>query len=151
MQPDKECSETSQAGTTPGPPRRLSNEEKEALIRRFNEGVLLSNLLPFMAPGGITVTEIDCLCVTCGQAIAGTHVSVIQSEFPPGVTTFDCIGVCAPCRAVSKFLYRFRSNGVIETLVGHRWVIKQWKKEQRRWWDLAGRIIAGLRSNSRPS
>lgn len=44
------------------------------------------------------------------------------------------MGICVDCRCLTRFLFRFRDDGTMDSLVGHQW--KQFQfQDDRTWWQ----------------
>lgn len=113
--------------------RPIRQEERD----RFAKESPVSSLLPLLLPDGVTVCELTGDCIQCGKPIREDLFRGSFSEIG-GVVTLEAQGNCLDCQLVTRFRWRFRPDGTIDSVNKNgEWVRSKWigKNPVRRVYD----------------
>ena len=124
--------------------RKMSKQEIVAANHRFNSGSRLNSLLPFVAPGNVHITQINCICTACGETIDSGFVSV-TSRWIGGTLIIDCAGICQPCNCLTTHYFRFHKEAHITTLIDNQWQTIYLPSASPPWWDIVSKLQRCLR------
>jgi hypothetical protein len=116
----------------------ITEQERRKFERHWAEGLPLSEMLPYRTPCGFLLEEINAECTVCRKPIAAGQIRVKVTRYPNGVDELHGAGLC--CTTVTWFLWRFRPEGRLDSLVGKTWRSYPIKFKQPAWWDVAGRL-----------
>ncbi|MBB3048895.1 hypothetical protein FHR99_003169 [Litorivivens lipolytica] len=101
---------------------KMTPEEAAAAANEFKQlPHLAADFFPFTPAGFGTVTGLTFFCTACEGPMPPEYVRLRHNQFPDNVNEIRAIGVCKDCRCLTRFMFRFREDGHMESLVGHQW------------------------------
>lgn len=94
----------------------LSDSDRELLARPSIE-----SQMPVRFPNGTAWERFDGECKACGQTIAPGRLTGRVTRLLESVATVEAVGVCEPCRLVTRFHYRLHDDMRITGMTDEGW------------------------------
>jgi hypothetical protein len=116
----------------------MSPTEKKTAESDWKQYVSLEKCLPITSKSGFILDTISPICPRCETELANDLTRGTVITHSNDVKELRAMGIC--CNTVTRYLFRVRPNGVLETFNDDTWYQINTMDEKPVWWDIYSRL-----------